>query len=229
MKNENKIGTERNIVRPLNPNGYDVTLNVKDGSPFSLLPSPLIKREVLQKIFKSISSNSLSYELTCQILSLAQDKSLKGKKEKKKHLDRNSVCIKIGDYLIFKKTKKFEKNSDSNDNQDNSDISSTIDKNRAGVSLDSMIEKEVENAEAEGVTRSNECNTLSEKESKSEDDKGAHRRIMSNNVEIVFQKVRNSSSCCICYFSSILSFLIDSCQILFFFSIGTRHHSHRDS
>ena len=226
MKNKKNIGTERNIVRSLNPNGYDVTLNVKDDSPFSLLPSPLIKREVLQKIFKSISSNSVSYELTCQILSLAQDKSLKGKKEKKKHLDRNSVCIKIGDYLIFKNTKKVEMNSDSYDKQDNSNVSSTKDKNRAGVSLDSMIEKEVENVEAEGVTRSSECNTLSEEESKSEDDKGAYRSIMSNNVEIVFQKVRKPSSCCVCYF---LMYLIDSCQILFFFSIGTRHHSHRDS
>ena len=211
MKNKKNIGTERNIVRPLNPNGYDVTLNVKDDSPFSLLPSPLIKREVLQKIFKSISSNSVSYELTCQILSLAQDKSLKGKKEKKKHLDRNSVCIKIGDYLIFKNTKKVEMNSDSYDKQDNSNISSTKDKNRAGVSLDSMIEKEVENVEAEGVTRSSECNTLSEEESKSEDDKGAYRSIMSNNVEIVFQKVRKPSSCWVCYF---LMYLIVSYRLL---------------
>lgn len=211
MKNKKNIGTERNIVRSLNPNGYDVTLNVKDDSPFSLLPSPLIKREVLQKIFKSISSNSVSYELTCQILSLAQDKSLKGKKEKKKHLDRNSVCIKIGDYLIFKNTKKVEMNSDSYDKQDNSNVSSTKDKNRAGVSLDSMIEKEVENVEAEGVTRSSECNTLSEEESKSEDDKGAYRSIMSNNVEIVFQKVRKPSSCCVCYF---LMYLIVSYRLL---------------
>ena len=168
------------MAGPFNPNGYDVTLDVKDNSPFSLLPSPLIKREVLQRVFKSISSNSLSYELTCQILSLAQEKSQIGKKEKKKHLDKNAVCIKIGDYLIFK-------NNDQNNFCD--DIS--IEKSRDVNSLDDISEKEAKNnAEAERAMQSSESDTLSEKERRREGNKEIDlRSIKLNNIEVVFQKV----------------------------------------
>ena len=48
VNRKKSIRMEKNIAEPFNPNGYDVTLNVKDNSPFSLLPSPLIKREILQ-------------------------------------------------------------------------------------------------------------------------------------------------------------------------------------
>ena len=187
---------EKNIAEPFNPNGYDVTLNVKDNSPFSLLPSPLIKREILQKIFKSISPNSLSYETTCQILLLTQEKSQIGKKERKKHLDKNTVCIKVGDYLIFKNLIRNSLNNGSNNDHNDFGTNNAMTKNIHEITLDSITEKDVENnVEYETDIQSSERNTLGEKESRSEDNKWTDlRSIKLNNIEVLFQKVCNTST-----------------------------------
>jgi hypothetical protein len=56
----------------------------------------------LQKIYKFLSKReSLSYELTCQILALINGKNNFGKREKVLHLDREVSVVLIGDYLIF--------------------------------------------------------------------------------------------------------------------------------
>ena len=85
----------------------EISVDIREDSPFLLLPSPLVQREVLQKIYKSIScQNSLSYDSTCQILSLINEKTAFGKRAKVLHLCKDVSAVKIGDYLVFKLKKE---------------------------------------------------------------------------------------------------------------------------
>lgn len=80
----------------------EISIEINTNSAFLLLPSPLVQRAVLQRMYHSFSNReTLSYESTCQILALINEKSNFGKREKVLHLDKEISVAKIGDYLIF--------------------------------------------------------------------------------------------------------------------------------
>jgi hypothetical protein len=82
--------------------GKEISIEIKSESAFRLLPSALLQREVLQRIYKILSEReSLSYELTCQIMALVNEKFTFGKREKVLHLDKEISVVRIGYYLIF--------------------------------------------------------------------------------------------------------------------------------
>jgi hypothetical protein len=82
--------------------GKEISIEIKSESAFRQLPSALLQREVLQRIYKIFSKReSLSYELTCQIMALVTEKSTFGKREKVLHLDKEISVVRIGYHLIF--------------------------------------------------------------------------------------------------------------------------------
>ena len=84
----------------------EISIEIKTDSAFLLLPSPLVQRAVLQRMYHSFSNReTLSYESTCQILALINEKNNFGKREKVLHLDKEISIVKIGDYLIFTREK----------------------------------------------------------------------------------------------------------------------------
>lgn len=80
-----------------------ISINITDSSPFNSLASPILQREVLHRFYTYLSDGkSLSYEVTCQILQLINEKRNFGKREKVLNLDKNISAIKIGNFLQLK-------------------------------------------------------------------------------------------------------------------------------
>jgi hypothetical protein len=123
-----------------------ISINITESSPFNSLASSILQREVLHRFYTYLSDGkSLSYEGTCQMLQLINEKSNLGKREKVLNLDKNISAIKIGNFLQLKKctennidienTKNFEKlrkiddndTDDDDDDENDGDIYSNLD------------------------------------------------------------------------------------------------------
>ena len=79
-----------------------ILLKINADSPFLLLPSPLIQREVLQRIYKYLSNgNMLNYEITCDLLSFIIKDINIGKKQRTMQLDKELFAVHIGSFLLF--------------------------------------------------------------------------------------------------------------------------------
>jgi hypothetical protein len=100
MSKYKEITTENSENNRLN----EIIINIDKNSIFSTLPSPLIQREILQRIYKSISGGKmLNYEMTCKLLSLINDDIGLGKKDKAMQLDKDISAVKIGGVLLVKR------------------------------------------------------------------------------------------------------------------------------
>jgi hypothetical protein len=93
------VATENSENNRLN----EIIINIDKKSVFSMLPSPLIQREILQRMYKSISGGKmLNYEMTCKLLSLINDDIGLGKKDKAMQLDKDISAVKMGGVLLVK-------------------------------------------------------------------------------------------------------------------------------
>ena len=80
----------------------EISIKITDDSPFLALASPLIQREILHRIYKYLSNGrTLSYEITCKLLSfMIQDIDI-SKKKKIMQLDKEILAVNMGHYLVF--------------------------------------------------------------------------------------------------------------------------------
>ena len=131
-----------------------ISINITESSPFNSLVSPILQREVLHRFYTHLSDGkSLSYEVTCQILQLTNEKNNLGKREKVLNLDKNISAIKIGNFLQLKKctenimdienTKIVEKSRkiDENDTDDEDESDGDMCKDVRKIHLNSEKEK----------------------------------------------------------------------------------------
>ena len=81
-----------------------ISIDITDSSPFCALASPILQREVLHRFYGCLSNGkSLSYEVTCQLLLMINEKFNIGKREKVLHLDKMISAVKTGHFLQLKK------------------------------------------------------------------------------------------------------------------------------
>ena len=80
----------------------EISIKITDDSPFLSLASPIIQREILHRIYKYLSNGrTLSYEITCKLLSfMIQDIDI-SKKKKIMQLDKEILAVNMGHYLVF--------------------------------------------------------------------------------------------------------------------------------
>ena len=80
----------------------EILIKITDDSPFLSLASPIIQREILHRIYKYLSNGrTLSYEITCKLLSfMIQDIDI-SKKKKIMQLDKEILAVNMGHYLVF--------------------------------------------------------------------------------------------------------------------------------
>jgi hypothetical protein len=72
-----ELSTQNSGIYKLN----EIVIEIDKNSVFNVLPSPLIQREILQRIYKNLSRGKmLNYELTGKLLSLINDDIGLGKK-----------------------------------------------------------------------------------------------------------------------------------------------------
>ena len=131
-----------------------ISINITDSSPFNSLASPILQREVLHRFYTYLSDGkSLSYEVTCQILQLINEKRNFGKREKVLNLDKNISAIKIGNFLqlkicaenimdientrIIEKLRKIDDDDTDDDDENDGDVHKDVRK----VDLNSEEEK----------------------------------------------------------------------------------------
>ena len=80
----------------------EILIKINVDSPFLQLASPLIQREILQRIYKYLSNGkTLSYETTCKLLSFTTQDIDISKKKKIMQLDKEILAIHLGNYLVF--------------------------------------------------------------------------------------------------------------------------------
>ena len=122
-------------LKSLKQKNSEVSIDISLNSPFILLVSPLIQREIIQRIYRYLSNGkTLSYESTCKLLSLIKEDIEVGRKEKIMQLDKELLAVRTGTFLQFRIDKiKLSEDvmlSSSEDNQvDKTVISSALSSN----------------------------------------------------------------------------------------------------
>jgi hypothetical protein len=160
MSKYKEITTENSENNRLN----EIIINIDKNSIFSTLPSPLIQREILQRIYKSISGGKmLNYEMTCKLLSLINDDIGLGKKDKAMQLDKDISAVKIGGVLLVKRDDEMNGRDERGDRNNREGVDSEFENHVILGNITVTVPKGLEihiHSEIKDIRMKNELNVI---------------------------------------------------------------------